>query len=107
MAQMNEDKLTRIARLSGLSLSDEEKTVLAADMARIVPYMERITALDTSLADECEEEDPAKAPASQVTVSDGVSLRTDAAVDAGLTERILSAAPAREGDAFSVPQAVE
>lgn len=98
MEQMNEDKLARIARLSGLSLSEKEKEILASDMARIVPYMERITKLDTSAVSESAETEQ---------VPEEMPLREDVAVDAGLAEAILAEAPVHGPDAFVVPQAVE
>ena len=46
--QSSQNPLERIARLSGLTLSEEEKDILFSDLSRIVPYMERISELDTS-----------------------------------------------------------
>lgn len=48
MDRSSEKELERIARLSGLTLSKEEKDILFSDLGRIVPYMERISELDTS-----------------------------------------------------------
>ena len=48
MDRSSEKELERIARLSGLTLSEEEKDILFSDLSRIVPYMERISELDTS-----------------------------------------------------------
>ena len=48
--QSSQNPLERIARLSGLTLSEEEKDILFSDLSRIVPYMERISELDTSCA---------------------------------------------------------
>ena len=47
MDRSREEEMERIARLSGLQLSEEEKEILFSDLGRIVPYMERICALDT------------------------------------------------------------
>lgn len=101
---MNEDILSRIARLSGLSLSEEEKVILASDMARIVPYMERITALEA-----CSESsgDAESSCESKTSVPEAHPLREDVAVASGRTSSILQQAPMRENDMFVVPQAVE
>lgn len=47
MDHTTEKALERVARLSGLSLSEEEKEILFSDLSHIIPYMERITGLDT------------------------------------------------------------
>ena len=93
MTKFSEEELNRIARLSGLSLSDEEKEILYSDLARIVPYMERITELKT---EGVEEPDPEE-----------ISLREDEALDSGLSEAILQKAPKSEDGTFTVPRAVE
>ncbi len=101
---MNEDILSRIARLSGLSLSEEEKVILASDMAQIVPYMERITSLDACPASSCEDESSCE---SRTSMPEAHPLREDVAVASGRTSSILQQAPMRENDMFVVPQAVE
>ena len=93
MDRANQEEMERIARLSGLSLSEKEKEVLFSDLARIVPYMERITELDTEGA---EEPDPEE-----------MSLREDEALDSGLSEAILKQAPKSEDGTFTVPRTVE
>ena len=93
MDRANQEEMERIARLSGLSLSEKEKEVLFSDLARIVPYMERITELDTEGA---EEPDPEE-----------MSLREDEALDSGLSGAILKQAPKSEDGTFTVPRTVE
>lgn len=93
MDRENQEEMERIARLAGLSLSEKEKEILFSDLARIVPYMERITELDTEGA---EDQDPEEMP-----------LREDESQDSGLSEAILKQAPKSEDGMFSVPRTVE
>ncbi len=93
MDRANQEEMERIARLAGLSLSEEEKEILFSDLARIVPYMERITELDTEGS---EEPDPEE-----------MSLREDESRDSGLSEAILKKAPKTVDGMFSVPRTVE
>ena len=93
MTKFSEEELNRIARLSGLSLSDEEKEILHRDLVRIVPYMERITELDTEGAEEPAPEE--------------MSLREDESQDSGLSGAILDQAPKSKDGTFTVPRAVE
>ena len=105
MTQFSEDELNRIARLSGLSLSEKEKEILYRDLMRIVPYMERISELDTN------PDSFAKAPvgvksAGPDEVCEDV-LREDVAVESGISEAILRQAPKSTDGMFTVPRTVE
>ena len=84
-------------RLSGLSLSEEERELLFSDLSRIVPYIERIT----GFAEKAEPED--KDPES----SGNALLREDEEEESILSEAILQNAPARLDSAFTVPRTVE
>ena len=96
MEHSSEKELERIARLAGLSLSEEEKDILFADMSRIVPYMERISELDTAVDAEPEgtEEEPAVFREDEDRVSD-------------LSAKILEQAPSVRNGMFTVPKTIE
>ena len=89
------EELERIERLSGLSLSEEEKKILYPDMRRIIEYMERITNLPT------EEGAAVSEPAGDMP------LREDIAEEATLAPEILKQAPEAGDGMFSVPRTVE
>ncbi|MBO4926672.1 MAG: aspartyl/glutamyl-tRNA amidotransferase subunit C [Clostridiales bacterium] len=116
MTQISEDELNRIERLSGLSLSEGEREILYTDLARIVPYMERISELDIEDAPDQEtasgedltdqlEEAGEKSVRSEGAVE--IVLREDIAGDSGLSEAILSQAPKSADGMFTVPRTVE
>lgn len=93
MDQQSIEEMERIARLSGLSLSEEEKELLFTDLARIVPYMERISELDTSEVDESPE--------------GAIGLRDDEEVISPIAAGITSLSPSAKDGMFTVPRAVE
>ena len=96
MDRSSEKELERISRLSGLTLSEEEKDLLFSDLSRIVPYMERISELDTSGADEVSDEE-----------SDNEALfREDAEKAPSLASEILKQAPQAKDGMFNVPRTV-
>lgn len=95
MDRSSEKELERIARLSGLTLSEEEKDLLFSDLSRIVPYMERISELDTSGADAADD------------LSDNEALfREDAEKAPSLASEILKQAPQAKDGMFNVPRIV-
>ena len=96
MDRSSEKELERIARLSGLTLSAEEKDILFSDLARIVPYMERISELDTSVADAVSDD-----------ISDNEALfREDTEKAPSLASEILEQAPQAKDGMFNVPRIV-
>ena len=95
MDRSSEKELERIARLSGLTLSEEEKDILFSDLARIVPYMERISELDTSGAEDAPED------------TDNEALfREDTEKAPSLASEILDQAPQAKDGMFNVPRIV-
>lgn len=95
MDRSSEKELERIARLSGLTLSAEEKDILFADLSRIVPYMERISELDTSGAEDAPED------------TDNEALfREDTEKAPSLASEILDQAPQAKDGMFNVPRIV-
>ena len=96
MEHFEEKELDRILRLSGLSLSKEERELLFSDLSRIVPYMERISKFG-------EEE-----PENSFSETTGNALfREDEEEESILSEEILQSAPARLESTFTVPRTVE
>jgi len=96
MDRSSEKELERIARLSGLTLSEEEKDILFSDLSRIVPYMERISELDTSVADAVSDD-----------ISDNEALfREDTEKAPSLASEILEQAPQAKDGMFNVPRIV-
>lgn len=93
-------ELERIARLSGLELSEEEKEILFSDLSRIVPYMERIAELDTT----SESEDASQH--AEMDHAEGDFLREDEAVESGIASEILTHAPQVKDGMFTVPRIV-
>ena len=97
MKHFEEKELDRIMRLSGLSLSEEERELLFSDLSRIVPYIERIAELGEE-----------KEPENSFPESLGKALlREDEEEESNLSEEILSSAPARLESTFTVPRTVE
>ena len=93
--QSSHYSLERVARLSGLTLSEEEKDLLFSDLSRIVPYMESISELDTSGADSADD------------LSDNEALfREDAEKAPSLASEILKQAPQAKDGMFNVPRIV-
>lgn len=111
MDQSTEKALERVARLSGLTLSEGEKEVLFSDLSHIIPYMERITEMDTDGAAagiSSPEAEAAGYPEESGFPKNGeMLLREDEEADSGLSSSILSSAPETDGDMFCVPKAVE
>lgn len=96
MDRSSEKELERIARLSGLTLSEEEKDILFSDLSRIVPYMERISELDTSVADAVSDD-----------ISDNEALfRDDEEKAPSLASEIVKQAPQAKDGMFHVPRIV-
>ena len=95
MDRSSEKELERIARLSGLTLSAEEKDILFSDLARIVPYMERISELDTSGEEDAPED------------TDNEALfREDTEKAPSLASEILVQVPQAKDGMFNVPRIV-
>lgn len=125
MDHTTEKALERVARLSGLSLSEEEKEILFSDLSHIIPYMERITGLDTEepagiasraadieAADTAPGADAAEAvdmtpDAEDAMAGGGMFLREDVEEESGLASAILSSAPEVSDKMFCVPKTVE
>lgn len=99
---MSLDKATvaRIARLARIKVPAEETEALAADLSRILAFVEQLNELD------CKDVPP--------MTSGGVAERTmnlrrrpDQVTEPNLQEKVLANAPAAEDGYFAVPKVVE
>ena len=85
-----------ISQLSRLSLPEEEKEAMTAQLERIVDYMDVLNQLDTADIE----------PMSHVFPVKNV-LREDVVEPSFDRAELLKNAPATDGEAFLVPRAVE
>lgn len=100
VAHMSSPKITqaeveRIARLARLSPTPAQAEALAADLTRILDYVAKLEAVDTSAVD-----------ATPTTVRAAV-LRDDQLVPSLARDEALAIAPAAREGGFSVPKVLE
>ena len=94
--KITEELVDYVSELSRLRLPEGEKTVMAAELEKIVDYMDVLSGLDTTGVE----------PLSHVFPVKNV-LRADEVQPSCDREALLSGAPASDGEAFLVPRAVE
>ena len=94
--KITEEMVDYISDLSRLSLLEEEKLAMTAQLERIVSYMDVLSALDTSGVE----------PMSHVFPVKNV-MRPDTAAPSQARAELLANTPAHDGQAFLVPKAVE
>jgi aspartyl-tRNA(Asn)/glutamyl-tRNA(Gln) amidotransferase subunit C len=85
-----------VARLASLSLADSEVVRFAAELGRIVAYVEQLDALDTRDVP----------PTAHVQI-ERMGLRRDEEAPSLSRAEVLSQAPQVEGEGFAVPGFVE
>jgi aspartyl-tRNA(Asn)/glutamyl-tRNA(Gln) amidotransferase subunit C len=88
-------QVRRIAALANLAVSESEEETLAAELSKILGYIEKLSAVDVSAVP------PTAAPAAEG------NLRADQLAPSLTAEQALSNAPARVLTAFSVPKILE
>ena len=96
---MTIDKTTvdKLAKLSSLKISDENKEKIGQELAEIVEFVENLNGIDVSHVD-----------ATFTTIECGQKLRVDTVLkEEGLTERIMANAPKKEDGYFIVPTIIE
>ena len=93
---VNTELVDYISELSRLTLPETEKARMTAELERIVGYMDVLERLDTDGVE----------PMSHVFPVKNV-LREDEVVPSQDRGELLAGAPACDGEAFLVPQAVE
>ena len=94
--KITEELVDYVSELSRLRLPEAEKAVMAAELEKIVDYMDVLSGLDTTGVE----------PLSHVFPVKNV-LRADEVQPSCDREALLSGAPASDGEAFLVPRAVE
>ena len=94
--KITEELVDYVSELSRLRLPEGEKTVMAAELEKIVDYMDVLSGLDTTGVE----------PLSHVFPVKNV-LRVDQVAPSCDREALLAGAPASDGEAFLVPRAVE
>ncbi len=86
----------RIAHLARLAVADEEIEHLRAELNAILAFVEQLAGVNGEGGE----------PMTSV-IPMAMKKRTDQVTDGGIADDILKNAPAREGDYFAMPKAVE
>ena len=94
--KITEELVDYVSELSRLKLPEAEKAAMAAELEKIVDYMDVLSGLDTTGVE----------PLSHVFPVKNV-LRADKVQPSCDRDALLSGAPASDGEAFLVPRAVE
>lgn len=94
--KITEELVDYVSELSRLKLPEAEKAAMAAELEKIVDYMDVLNGLDTTGVE----------PLSHVFPVKNV-LRADEVAPSYDRAELLAGAPASDGEAFLVPKAVE
>ena len=94
--EINDKLVSYVAELAHLKLDDDQRAQAAADLARMIGYVDQLSELDTDGVE----------PMSHIFPLKNV-LRADVVVPSADREVLLSGAPARDEETFRVPKAVE
>ena len=94
--KITEELVDYVSELSRLKLPEGEKAAMAAELEKIVDYMDVLSGLDTADVE----------PLSHVFPVKNV-LRADEIQPSYGRDALLAGAPASDGEAFLVPSAVE
>ena len=92
---MDDAQVTRIAHLARLDLATEESAAMAAQLTRILDYIDQLNRLDTSAVE------PTTNP-----IELGDVFRDDEVLPSLPTELALANAPATDGAFFIVPRVI-
>ena len=93
---LDTDTVRRIARLARIHIPDEDLEPLAGELSNIIGWVEQLAEVDTEGVE----------PMTSVTEMT-LKQRKDEVSDAGYPDRVLSNAPDRVNDFFTVPKVVE
>ena len=87
----------KLAKLSSLTIEDDKKEAIAAELGQIIEFVENLNEIDVSHVD-----------ATFTTIAGGQPMREDVAskVD-GMSEAIMENAPQSEDNYFVVPAIIE
>lgn len=94
--KITEEMVDYISLLSRLSLPEEEKAAVTAELEKILQYMDRLEGLDTTDVE----------PMSHVIPLDNV-MREDKVLPSLDRDALLAGSPVPDGAAFLVPKTVE
>ncbi len=97
--KITEELVDYVSELSRLKLPEGEKAAMAAELEKIVDYMDVLSGLDTTGVEPLSHVFPVK---NVLNV-----LRADQVAPSCDREALLAGAPASDGEAFLVPRAVE
>jgi aspartyl-tRNA(Asn)/glutamyl-tRNA(Gln) amidotransferase subunit C len=89
-------EVEHIAQLARLALTDEEKSLYAQQLAKVIEYFDELKSVDTTGIE----------PMSHTVPMSNV-LREDEVVPSPGCEVMLANAPEREGNLFKVPKIVD
>lgn len=96
MARISKSDVARLARLSNISLADNEVEPLRADLENILGYVQKLSELDTTDVE----------PTYQVTGLENVE-RSDKIIDYGVSrEALLKITPASTDHQIKVPKVI-
>jgi aspartyl-tRNA(Asn)/glutamyl-tRNA(Gln) amidotransferase subunit C len=93
---VDETTVRRVAKLARIAVKDDEVTHLAGELNAILAFVEELSSIDVSGVEPMTSVMPMKIP-----------LREDKVTSGGDPEKVLSNAPAREGNFYVVPKVVE
>jgi len=94
MTRIDRDTIHHLEVLSQIHLDDEEAKVLGGQLERIVAFVEKLSHADTAGVE----------PTGLMAHDDASALRDDTPRDGLDREAVLSRAPDRAGEFFSVPR---
>jgi len=93
---VDEATVRRVARLARIAVGDNEVPHLAGELNSILAFVEELSELDVTDVEPLTSVTPIRLP-----------MRDDKVTAGGDPEKVLSNAPAREGDFYVVPKVVE
>jgi aspartyl-tRNA(Asn)/glutamyl-tRNA(Gln) amidotransferase subunit C len=93
---VSDDDVTRVAGLARLALAPEEVAPLAAELNRILDWIDQLQAVNT-----------ADVPAMDMVIPLSPAWRDDVVTDGGIPDRVLANAPAAAHGFFAVPRVIE
>ncbi|GIX22240.1 MAG: hypothetical protein KatS3mg121_1023 [Gammaproteobacteria bacterium] len=93
---MDPKTVEHVARLARIALAEEERAALAAELGRILAFVEQMNAVDTSGVE------PMAHPHDAVQ-----RLREDVVTETDQRERFLALAPLAEDGLYLVPKVIE
>ena len=95
---VNEDNVKKIARLSKISLSDNEVVKYLADLNQIIGWVDQLKEVDT---------EKVSPTFSSFGAGEGIKQRDDIVSDGGYRKEIISNAPKSEEGFFLVPKVID